>query len=221
MRLALALLLLSSAAAAHDPVTTKLTFHREVSRVLAKRCLSCHQPGGAAPFSLTTYSDARPWAVAIRDAVQSRLMPPWNAVKGFGEFANDQALSQEEISLLTDWVNGGAPEGDPADASDQLLSPSASAQLPPHRELPLSQALKATKPIALLAIDVAQLNEGAEARLVAELPDRTVVPLLWLRNFRSAAGRTFVLAEPLALPAGARILPWPSAKARFTLLAAP
>jgi hypothetical protein len=28
-------------------------------------------------------------------------MPPWGAVKGFGQFRNDQSFSQEQIELIT------------------------------------------------------------------------------------------------------------------------
>ena len=45
----------------------------------------------------------------------TRSMPPWGAVKGFGSFRNDQALTQEEIDLVERWVNGGSPEGNPND----------------------------------------------------------------------------------------------------------
>ena len=61
-----------------------------------------------------TYEEARPWAKAIKEEVLARRMPPWNAVKGFGDFKNDRGLTQEQIEMLADWVEGGAPEGDPA-----------------------------------------------------------------------------------------------------------
>src|SRR4029453_9298449 len=38
-------------------------------------------------------------------------MPPWGAVKGFGNFRNDQSLSQEQIELITKWVDGGIRRG--------------------------------------------------------------------------------------------------------------
>src|SRR2546422_700161 len=72
----------------HDPITTKLTWNREISRIVYKRCGSCHHQGGRA-MDLTTYELARPWAKAIRDEVLARRMPPWGAVKGVGEFAGD------------------------------------------------------------------------------------------------------------------------------------
>ena len=41
-------------------------------------------------------------------------MPPFAAVKGFGDLTDDQALTQEEIHLISDWVEGGSPEGEPS-----------------------------------------------------------------------------------------------------------
>src|SRR4051812_30441087 len=63
----------------HDPITTNLTWSKEISRVLYEHCASCHRDGGRA-FSLMTYEAARPWAKAIRDEVLNRRMPPWDAV---------------------------------------------------------------------------------------------------------------------------------------------
>ena len=108
-------------ACGHDVVTTRLTWSQEVSRVVFKRCAGCHRPEGKA-FSLATYAEARPWAKAIQEEVLRRRMPPWNAVKGFGEFRHDRGLSGAEIHLLADWVEGGAPEGDPNMLPVQLLS---------------------------------------------------------------------------------------------------
>ena len=98
---------------AHDVFSTKITYSREISRLIYKRCASCHGEGGSS-FSLTTFEEARPWAKAIKEEVLERRMPPFGAVKGFGDLRDDRALTQEEIHLIADWVEGGSPEGDPA-----------------------------------------------------------------------------------------------------------
>jgi mono/diheme cytochrome c family protein len=95
--------------AAHNPITTKVTWTREISAILARRCVSCHRPGGYASFSLTTYDDARPWAVAIKEEVLAGEMPPWGAAPGVGHFANDRRLTRHEQELIAAWVYGGAP----------------------------------------------------------------------------------------------------------------
>src|SRR5580700_3377055 len=99
-------------AEAHDVITTKITWSKEVSRLMFKRCASCHREGGSA-FSLMTYEESRPWAKAIKEEVLERRMPPWEAVKGFGEFRDDRGLTQEELETISSWVEGGAPEGEP------------------------------------------------------------------------------------------------------------
>jgi hypothetical protein len=97
-----------------------VTFHKDVEPVVQKHCQGCHRPGEAAPFSLLTYKDARPWAKSIRQAVLTRKMPPWFADPAYGDFANDRRLSPSEIETINAWVEGGAPEGDPADAPRPL-----------------------------------------------------------------------------------------------------
>ena len=97
---------------AHTPITTSILFNREVVRILKDNCLGCHRPGGIAPMSLATYEDARPWAKAIKEELLERRMPPWPAVKGFGVFGNAPPLSQRDVDIIVNWVEGGAPRGD-------------------------------------------------------------------------------------------------------------
>jgi hypothetical protein len=37
------------------------TFTKDVAPILQKNCQSCHRPGEAAPFSMLTYKETRPW----------------------------------------------------------------------------------------------------------------------------------------------------------------
>ncbi len=98
----------------------EVTFHKDVEPVLQARCQGCHRPGEAAPMSLLTYQEARPWAKAIKGAVMLRKMPPWFADSAHGEFANDRRLSNDEMETLAAWVDSGAKEGDPKDAPQPL-----------------------------------------------------------------------------------------------------
>jgi hypothetical protein len=78
-------------------------------------------------MSLLTYQDARPWARAIKDRVEKRIMPPWHLDKtvGIQAFKNDFSLSDAEIRTITRWVDAGAPMGNPADLPPQVEWPSA------------------------------------------------------------------------------------------------
>src|SRR5215468_7126060 len=86
------------------------TYTKDVAPILQKNCQSCHRPGEAAPFSMLTYEETRPWIGAIKLAVKQKLMPPWYADPQVGHFANDMSLSQKEIDTITAWVTAGAPK---------------------------------------------------------------------------------------------------------------
>lgn len=100
-----------------------VTFDRDVLPVLQKNCQRCHRPGEVAPMSLLTYSDARPWAKAIKKAVLTKQMPPWFADPNYGPFLNNASLSSKEIDILVAWADRGAPEGNPADKPAPVAFP--------------------------------------------------------------------------------------------------
>ncbi len=80
-------------------------------------------------MSLLSYHDVRPWARSIKDRVERRLMPPWHldTTVGIQEFKNDISLTPDEIDMVVQWVDAGAPEGDPADLPEPLQFPRADA----------------------------------------------------------------------------------------------
>ena len=90
-------------ASAHEPITTRVRFNKEVIRVLQRNCLACHHPDGVA-MSLATYEEARPWAKAIKEELLEKRMPPWCVVKGYGEFSNAPSLTQRDVDMI---VNHG------------------------------------------------------------------------------------------------------------------
>jgi hypothetical protein len=98
-----------------------ITFNKQVLPVLQKRCQECHRSGEAAPFSMLTYTDARPWAKAIKEAVLTKKMPPWFADPAYGRFSNDRRLTPDEVTTLVSWVDQGALEGDSKDAPASLV----------------------------------------------------------------------------------------------------
>lgn len=131
--------LASVAAMAADTVT----FTKDVLPILEKNCQSCHRPGEVTPMSLLTYSDARPWAKAIKAAVIGRKMPPWFADPDVGHFKNARLLSETEIQTLAAWADNGAPEGDAKDAPAPLtfedgwnIKPDVIVEMPKKFQLP-------------------------------------------------------------------------------------
>ena len=107
-----------------------------ISGVLEQRCLSCHGPGGSAQPRLDSFENARLFAKDMERAVLERRMPPWSAVEGFGDFANNPSLTPVEVQWIADWADGGAPadvegaevvtlpaEGGPVLSEPPVLSP--------------------------------------------------------------------------------------------------
>jgi hypothetical protein len=95
----------------------QVTFTKNVAPILQERCQSCHHAGTFAPMSLVTYEETRPYAKAIKAKVAAREMPPWFIDKNVGvqNFSNDVSLTDDEIDTISKWVDGGAPQGNPAD----------------------------------------------------------------------------------------------------------
>jgi len=209
-------------AQAHDVTTTKITYSAEVSRLVYKRCASCHHEGGSS-FSLMTYDAARPWAKAIKEEAESRRMPPWQAVKGFGEFKDDRGLTQEEIELLSDWVEGGAPEGDPrvlpeAPKPSQWLDPATPAGAV---EKPVAEGARFDSASRVVAIRAKDLAKGSTVQVLAMRPDGSVEPLVWIYQYNPDFERTYYYREPVNLPAGTRIMMSPPNAGSVELFTAP
>ncbi len=108
--------------AAHSNVT----YSNQVIRLFQQHCVRCHRAGELAPFALDSYDAAVSWADTIREAVDSRRMPPWFANPDeHGKFSNDARLTDAEQQLIRDWIDAGCPEGDRSQAPTAPSFPSA------------------------------------------------------------------------------------------------
>ena len=195
-------LVLGSDVAAHDPSSVPITWNREISRVVYDRCATCHRPGGAA-FALITYKDAQPHSDAIRAAVVARRMPPWGAVKGFGDFKNDFGLTQEQISLFADWVEGGAPKGNNPNALPQVPAFAASPEFHlPAGTVRVSGDKTLESEFVVGGLQPGHVPDGRSMQIVAALPNGEVKPLLWLYEYNEKYSHPFLFRTPVTLPAG-------------------
>ena len=92
----------------HETLTTTVLFDREIVRILDKHCVMCHAEGGPS-FPLETYEQTWLQGRKIRADVIARHMPPWSAVPGYGQFANDNSLTLRESQFVVSWVEGLGP----------------------------------------------------------------------------------------------------------------
>jgi hypothetical protein len=152
------------------------------------------------------YREVQPHVTRIKDAVLLRRMPPWGAVKGFGDFKNEQGLSLEEIELITDWVDSDARRGNNPNALPSVpkFRKPAAFKLPKNAiEVSGPLSLKAT--LKLDGLFAVKVPPGSSIRIVALFPEGHVEPLLWLYEYDERAPHPFLFRKPLDLPVGTRI----------------
>jgi peroxiredoxin len=98
-----------------DVKSSEVTYSKHIAPILQNRCVECHHAGAIAPFSLTTYEETIGWVDTIREVIREQRMPPWHASPEYGNFVNDSRLPERDKKLIYDWIDNGAPEGDPKD----------------------------------------------------------------------------------------------------------
>jgi hypothetical protein len=106
--LAIAWTLVPRLASPHGAITTTVLFDREIVRILDRHCVNCHMEGGIA-FPLSTYEETWLRGRSIRTEILRRHMPPWPAVAGYGDFANENGLTLRETQFMISWVEGLGP----------------------------------------------------------------------------------------------------------------
>ncbi len=219
-------------ALAHDPITTQITWNREISRIIYDRCASCHRQGGqASDVDLMTYQVARPWAKAIKEEVLERRMPPFAAVKGFGPVKEENSLTQEEMHLIADWVEGGSPEGDdpkllpkppvfdkPAAPNVTAKAAGSGAMDKGAPQLMVEGSLTLKEPVTLIGARAGMMAEGASIQAVVQKPDGAIDPLIWLYDYKPKYDRAYYFEGPVTLPAGSKIELYPPSGGTLALL---
>jgi len=170
-----------------EPVTSDVRYTREVVRILQRRCLACHAPGGIA-MPLAPYHEVRAWGRAVREEIVEERMPPWSAAPGFGRFRNDLALTAREEATLLSWIDGGMPRGDLRD-------------LPPAPSIPVA----ADPPDRRWAVPPQLVAAGAPVTVRRVTLETSLATDRWVRRVSIRPGDRRVLRGALVFAAdGAR-----------------
>lgn len=104
---------------ADDPVSTSVSFNREIIRIVQRRCEPCHFSGGLA-MSLSTYQSTKSWGRAIREELVEHRMPPAIVARGYGRYETDPSLTAREMAVFLAWLDGGMPRGSDADLPPRI-----------------------------------------------------------------------------------------------------
>lgn len=99
------------------PPAPRATWYRDVGPILSEHCMSCHQDGGIAPFSLTDADRARDYAQLAVTRIDQGVMPPFDAREESGctprfGWTDDPRLTDAEKQKLRDWISDGYALGD-------------------------------------------------------------------------------------------------------------
>ncbi|MGC4084775.1 MAG: hypothetical protein QM736_22350 [Vicinamibacterales bacterium] len=111
----------TASAQSATPRATEVTYSKDIAPILQRSCVTCHNPDGGAPMSLTSFEEVRPYARAIKARThmgpRAGVMPPWFVEKTIGiqRYKGDPSLNDEELARISAWADGGAPRGNPAD----------------------------------------------------------------------------------------------------------
>lgn len=92
----------------------QVNYSEHIAPLIYNHCTSCHRPGEVAPFSLTNYSEVMSWGASIKYATSIKYMPPFKADPHYSDLQMVNTLSDSEIQQISDWVDGGMPQGNPA-----------------------------------------------------------------------------------------------------------
>lgn len=90
------------------------TWNDNIACIVYTHCTNCHNPNGIAPSAYINYQDVLPYRFGIQTAVNNKIMPPYPPDLNYQRYAHEKYLTDQEIDLINQWVNGGAPEGDVA-----------------------------------------------------------------------------------------------------------
>jgi len=104
----------AGAAGAGGGNVASVTYYQDVAPILQAKCVTCHVPGGIAPFALDTPVAAVQQALVMKLVTAAREMPPWPPGALSPKMLHDRSLTDAQIAVLAAWADAGAPLGDAA-----------------------------------------------------------------------------------------------------------
>ncbi len=92
-----------------------VSYYNAIKAILLSKCLGCHKTNGIAPFELDTYDKVNRRRALVRNAIQKRIMPPWQGDNSCNDYKNNFDLTDPQRAKIIKWIDDGALKGDPKD----------------------------------------------------------------------------------------------------------
>ncbi len=89
-----------------------INFSEHIAPIIFNKCTPCHQAGQIAPMPFTNYEEVSAYASMIKYVTEIKYMPPWKTVNENHNYNGDRQLTNREIELIKEWVDGGLEKGD-------------------------------------------------------------------------------------------------------------
>jgi len=98
-------------------------FSQDISPIIYNNCTECHRQGEIGAFlNLTNFSEVynnRSWILAAIATTEDLrhgqpIMPPWQPDREYSSLVGERFLTDEEVQIFSDWIDNGAPQGDPS-----------------------------------------------------------------------------------------------------------
>jgi hypothetical protein len=112
-------------------------------------------------------------------------------------------LSQDELELITDWVEGGLARGNNPNVLPKTPKFGKPSTLKISKDAILvSGDLTLERSIALEGLVPRKIPDGSSLEIVGALPDGGIAPLVWLYEYKDSYQHPFWFREAIELPAG-------------------
>lgn len=109
----------------YQQAESNLTYYGDVEPILQANCMNCHLPEG---IGYETYPMDDPLHILetaqdLAFVTSTRYMPPWMPGENSQPLLHDRSLTADEIQILVDWAEAGAPLGTAEERTVQTATP--------------------------------------------------------------------------------------------------
>lgn len=101
-------------------IDAPVSYSKDIVPILEKRCVSCHQEGGVAPWAMDSYQMVSGWSRMMNEVLMTMRMPPGQIdPESLGDFVDVHYIADAEKVALVSWARSGAPRDGDIDALAQ------------------------------------------------------------------------------------------------------
>lgn len=121
-----------------EVVTTELSYYADIKPLVDTHCTRCHNPEGLGGSDFTDPDVVVSYADVMKTWTEAAVMPPPVSGESCRAYVgmDHMALDDDEQTMLSEWVDGGAPLGDVAETVDaevldfDLVAPDLTLTMP-------------------------------------------------------------------------------------------